>query len=112
MVTQQRAKDLLTSSHETQDAIEDRARQVDLEEPLPLLRTYRLVQANPIQAVWLGDRFLPPRRDSKGDEETHITARNAPPIQSSVVGMADWPTYVKIALVMPKINTTLIFSSL
>jgi hypothetical protein len=90
MVTQQQAK-VLTPSHETQDAIADRARQVDLEEPLPPLRTDWLVQANPIQAVWLGHRFLPPRKDSKGDEETHITARNAPPIQSSVVGTADWP---------------------
>ena len=48
---------LLTSSNKTQATIADRARQVDLEEPLPLLRTYWLIQANLIKALWLGNRF-------------------------------------------------------
>jgi hypothetical protein len=81
----------LTSSNETQATITDRARQVDLEEPLPLLRTYWLVQANPIQALWLVNRFSRHEEVLKWNEVTHITARNAPDTQSSVVGMADRP---------------------
>ena len=51
-------------------------------------------------------------RFKKGAEETHITAKNVPPNQSSVVGMADRPIYVKIALLVPKAIPTLMFNSL
>jgi hypothetical protein len=83
---------LLTSSHEAQDAIADRARQVDLEEPLPLLRTCRLVLANPIKTVWLGLRCRfgfsrREERDSKGNEEkgnSHNSQESSPdPFQRS-----------------------------